>query len=77
MTINELIDGISYDGIHGAVEVRRLKGNGNDLEKIFACTNGLRDLPDEVANMEIDHIYSEPWGNGETAIILEMIAGSK
>lgn len=71
MTINELIDGVGHE-VQGPVEVRQVKNNGNDLEKLFACDHGFCDLPEEVAEMEIACIYSEPWGNGDTAIIFDV-----
>lgn len=71
MTINDLIDGVGHE-VQGPVEVRQVKNNGNDLEKLFACDHGFCDLPEEVAEMEIACIYSEPWGNGDTAIIFDV-----
>lgn len=76
MTINELIDGVGYE-IQGPVEVRQLKNNGHDLEKLFSCAYGLCNLPEEVAEMEITCIYSEPWGNGDTAIIFDVEQGDE
>lgn len=71
MTINDLIDGVNL-AIQGPIEVRRPMGDGINLEKLFICDDGFCNLPEDVAEMEIAYMYSEPWGNGDAAIIIEV-----
>lgn len=71
MTINELIDGIHF-AIQGPIEIRRIESDGWNMEKLYTGDDGFFDLPEDVAEMEIAYIYSEPWGNGEAAIIIEV-----
>lgn len=54
------------------VRERRPMGDGINLEKLFICDDGFYNLPEDVAEMEIAYIYSEPWGNGDAAIIIEV-----
>lgn len=71
MTIYELIEGVHCE-IQGAVEVRLLNKNSRDLDKIFSSEIGLSGIPDDIAQMRILYLCSEPRSNGDTVIVIDV-----
>lgn len=70
MNINGLGEGVSLS-IQGRVRVCRLAENDLDLETLFDGEDGFCNLPGEIADMEICHIFAEP-RDGDAVLVIEV-----